>query len=224
MKVSGIERIEMGAEELFGRLSDLERLGDSLPSVQAVDVEHADRFTAAFRPTTGLGSTPVEMGFEVVERRPPQRLRVRGNGGGGEYAVDLQAAFDLVGGDGATEVHWSAEVRLHGVLRSLTQRVLPDLVAHQVSELLREATGGAAGHEAAGRRVAEDGATHGHGTEGDTADPRPGELVGDQAGGTDAPAGADAPLHADHVADVGGAGADAGTIADPDTYRKGPGW
>jgi carbon monoxide dehydrogenase subunit G len=140
MKVVGIERLELPAAEAWSRLSDLERLGNALPAVQVVDVEAPDGFTAAFRPTTGLGVTPVTMAFTVVERAEPNRLRVRGTGGASEYAVAVDASFELVADGTATQVHWSADVHVHGILRSLTQRVLPQLVGDQVAAVLEAAT------------------------------------------------------------------------------------
>jgi carbon monoxide dehydrogenase subunit G len=140
MKVVGIERMAMPPAETWSRLSDLERLGNALPAVQVVDVEQPDRFTAVFRPTTGLGSTPVTMVFDVAERSEPRRLRVIGTGGAGEYAIGLDAAFELVADGDATEVHWTLDTHLHGVLRSLTQRVLPELVRDQVAGVLAAAT------------------------------------------------------------------------------------
>jgi carbon monoxide dehydrogenase subunit G len=140
MKVVGIERLEMPAAEAWSRLSDVGRLGNALPAVQVVDVEAPDRFTAAFRPQTGLGATPLTMTFTVVERVDPQRLRVQGSGGASEYAVAVDASFELVADGDATQVHWSVDVHVHGVLRSLTQRVLPQLVRHQVAGVLETAT------------------------------------------------------------------------------------
>jgi carbon monoxide dehydrogenase subunit G len=121
-------------------LSDLERLGNALPAAQVVDVEGTDRFTAVFRPRTGLGVTPLQMAFTVEERSEPNRLRVRGDGGAAEYAIAIDASFELVESGAATEVHWSVDAHLHGVLRSLTQRVLPELIREQVAGVLAAAT------------------------------------------------------------------------------------
>jgi len=140
MKVVGIERLAMSSAETWSRLSDLERLGHALPAAQVVDVEQPDRFTAVFRPRTGLGVTPLTMVFTVAERSEPQRLRVTGTGGAAEYAIAVDASFELVADGDATQVHWSVDVHVHGVLRSLTQRVLPQLVRDQVAEVLATAT------------------------------------------------------------------------------------
>lgn len=139
MRIVGVTHLSLTAQDAWARLSDLERLGEALPAVQAVNVDGEDCFSAAFRAQTGLGATPIRMTFTVVEREAPGRLRVQGTGGAAEYAVEVDASFELVDdGDGA-QVHWSADVRIHGVLRSLTQRALPSLVRHQVEAVLHAA-------------------------------------------------------------------------------------
>jgi carbon monoxide dehydrogenase subunit G len=136
MTRAGIVRMDVPADEAWRRLSDLEQIGRALPAVDLVDVESPDRLVAAFGPTTGLGVTPLRMVFEVADRDERQRLRVQATGRGPDCAVRLEAAFELVPVGGATDVRWSLDVHVHGLLRSLTQRVLPDLVDRQVAAVL----------------------------------------------------------------------------------------
>jgi carbon monoxide dehydrogenase subunit G len=137
MRVSGAERLAVAPQDAWDRLTDLERLGQALPGCQAVNLDGGDRFTAAFRPSTGLGVTPVRMDFEVVERSAPHRLRVKGAGGGPEYALRVDVELELADDGGGTAVRWSTDAHVAGVLGSLTQRVLPGLIADQVAEVLR---------------------------------------------------------------------------------------
>lgn len=170
MRVSGVERLELARAEAWGRLTDLERLGAALPGCQAVNVEDDERFTAAFRPATGLGVTPVRMAFRVLERSEPDRLHVRGTGGGAEYAVTVDARLELADEGGGTAVRWTADVGVAGVLRSIAQRVLGGIVADQVAEVLRVARDGGAATEGLDAGHAE--AVAGRGaTTADVADP-----------------------------------------------------
>ncbi|MBS1879391.1 MAG: SRPBCC family protein [Actinobacteria bacterium] len=136
MKLSGNERLQLPRAEAWAKLSDPSTLGEALPAVESVEVDGADRFEATFRPTTGLGATSMKVAFEVVERDQPGRLVVRGNGGGGEYALRLQASFELSEADGGTDVAWDLDLHLHGVIRSLTQRVIESLARQQVAAVL----------------------------------------------------------------------------------------
>jgi carbon monoxide dehydrogenase subunit G len=136
MKLEGSERLSAGRAEVWAKLSDPRSLGEALPAVESVEVDGTDEFTASFRPMTGLGATPMTVDFEVAERDEPSRLVVRGNGGGGEYAVGLTAAFELAEAGDGTDVGWTLELHLHGVLRSLTQRVIEQLARQQVAAVL----------------------------------------------------------------------------------------
>lgn len=136
MKLTGSERLSGERTEVWARLADPRALGEALPAVESVEVGGEDEFTASFRPQTGLGATPMTIDFEVTEREEPSRLTVRGTGGGGEYAVRLIASFELAEADGGTDVGWSLELHLHGVLRSLTQRVIEQLARQQVEAVL----------------------------------------------------------------------------------------
>jgi carbon monoxide dehydrogenase subunit G len=136
MKLEGSERLDLPRAEAWAKLSDPRSLGEALPSVEQVEVEGNDGFEASFRPLTGLGATPMTIAFEVVERAEPERLLVTGTGGGGEYALRLQASFELAEADGGTDVRWTLDLHLHGVLRSLTQRVIEQLARQQVATVL----------------------------------------------------------------------------------------
>ena len=201
MRVTGSDHLPFGADEAFRRLSDVERLGHALPAVQAVNVESADRFTAAFRPTTGVGVTPVRMTFTVTERQAPARLRVEGDGGATDSAVHVRCDLDLAERDGGTDVSWAVDAQVLGVLRSLTQRVLPALVSDQVADVMSAVRGESP--ERGGR----------------ADEPEPGGQA--EPGGQGEP---DEPLDPEHVERIAGAGASTEDVADPERYHKGPGW
>jgi len=139
MKLEGSEHLDLPRAEVWAKLSDPQSLGGALPAVESVEVGGDDEFEATFRPTTGLGSTPMKVAFAVAEREEPSRLVVSGHGGAAEYAVRLRAAFELAEAGGGTDVGWTLELHLHGVLRSLTQRVIEQLARQQVAAVLASA-------------------------------------------------------------------------------------
>ncbi len=135
MNLSGSEHLEQPRADVWAKLSDPRALGEALPAVESVAVS-GDAFEATFRPTTGLGSTSMSFDFEVADRDEPARLVVTGNGGAAEFAVRLRAGFELSEAGGGTDVGWTLELHLHGVLRSLTQRVIEQLARQQVAAVL----------------------------------------------------------------------------------------
>jgi carbon monoxide dehydrogenase subunit G len=135
MKFSGSEKLQESPAEVWAKLSDPRALGEALPDVEGVEVA-GEGFEASFQPVTGLGATPMKVAFTVAEREEPKRLVVTGHGGAAEYAVRLRAGFELSAADGGTRVDWTLELRLNGILRSLTQRVIERLAQQQVAAVL----------------------------------------------------------------------------------------
>ena len=139
MNLAGTEHLDLPRAEVWAKLSDPRSLGEALPAVESVEVGGDDRFEATFHPTTGVGSTAMTVAFEVAERDEPSHLVVTGHGGAAEYALRLRAAFELAEAGGGTDVSWDLELHLHGVLRSLTQRVIEQLARQQVAAALASA-------------------------------------------------------------------------------------
>jgi carbon monoxide dehydrogenase subunit G len=139
MQAQGVHRAGVDPAVLWGALSDPERLGEALPQVGPVEVESADAFAASVRPATGLGVTPLRLDVRIVEREEPRRVRIAGDGEGGEYRVAFDVTLELDAAADGCEVRWDAQVQAFGVLASLTQRVLPMVLRDQISDVLRAA-------------------------------------------------------------------------------------
>ena len=144
MKVEGRHRASAAAPAVWAALGDPERLGRTLPGVDAVEVESPDSFRAVVRLPTDLGVTPFAMGFRVEEREEPSRLRIATTGVGGEHRVDLAADLELRPRDDGTEINWTCDARFFGVLSAVGQRVLPGVVQEQIQSVV-EAAADAAG-------------------------------------------------------------------------------
>src|SRR3954468_9064975 len=116
MQVQGAHRSDVSAPVLWAALSDPQRLGEALPEVGPVDVASPDAFSATALPATNLGVTPLALAVRITERDEPRRVRIVGEGVGGEQKV----AFDVVltfapVETGGCDVAWNAEVQAYGV-------------------------------------------------------------------------------------------------------------
>lgn len=145
MRARGERSAKAAPADLWRTLSDPQALGEALPNVELVDVEDADRFSASVRLATGVGVTPLRIQFTVADRREGEHVRITGTGSGGDNAVALEVEVDLAAQGAATAVRWTADVRVHGPLSSLGQRVIPGLVKGQVDAVLAAAEGRAGG-------------------------------------------------------------------------------
>jgi len=135
-QTQGVHRAGVAPAVLWGALSDPERLGEALPEVGPVEVASPDAFSASVRPATGLGVTPLRLDVRIAERDEPRRVRIVGDGAGGEYRVAFDVTLELEAADGGCDVRWDARVQAFGVLASLTQRVLGMLLRDQISVVL----------------------------------------------------------------------------------------
>jgi uncharacterized protein len=136
MIVSGQTTLAAAPSELWAVLRDPARLAATLPGVTDVSVWDEHRFSAVAHPVTALGETRVALEFEIAEQRPGEHVRIVGSGSSGENLVALTITLDLATDDDGTAATWHAEVLLRGVLRSLLQRGLGELMREQVEAVL----------------------------------------------------------------------------------------
>ncbi len=136
MIVSGEMTVAAAREELWAVLSDPERLAQALPGVGEVAVEDETHFSAVAHPITALGETRVAMEFEITEARPGEFVRIAGSGSSGENLIALSIALTLASEDTDTRASWQAELFARGVLASLLQRGLGELLREQVDAVL----------------------------------------------------------------------------------------
>jgi carbon monoxide dehydrogenase subunit G len=136
MIVSGQMTVASPREELWAVLSDPGRLAQALPGVGDVSVQDERHFSAVAHPFTALGETRVALDFEIVEARPGEFVRIAACGRSGENLLQLSIALELASAGEETQASWRAELLLRGVLASLLQRGLGELLREQVESVL----------------------------------------------------------------------------------------
>jgi len=136
MIVSGQASVPAPREQLWAVLSDPAALAQALPRVDLVSIEDGHRFSAVARPVTALGETSVALDFEIVEQRPGEYVRIVASGRSGENLLALSIALELADDGERTAASWRAEIALRGVLSSLLQRGIGELLRDQVESVL----------------------------------------------------------------------------------------
>jgi uncharacterized protein len=136
MILSGEMSVAVAPEELWAVLSDPQRLAAALPGVSDVSIEDEHHFSAVAHPLTALGETPVSLEFEIVEVRAGEFVAIAATGSAGENLLTLSVTLELASAGEGTRASWRAEVGLRGVLASLLQRGLAELVREQVDAVL----------------------------------------------------------------------------------------
>lgn len=137
MKIEGTTRVGAEKTAVWGVLTDPERLTALLPAGEVV-ARDDEVWQARLSSPTALGSSPFDFVFKLLEKRPEEYVRVFGHGYGSQNIVDLTAEILLSEVEGGTEVRWSSDVRLGGVLASLGQRSVPYVVRRQIEDVLEK--------------------------------------------------------------------------------------
>jgi carbon monoxide dehydrogenase subunit G len=136
MIFSGQLEVPAPRAQLWAILRDPARLAQALPGVNEVSIADERHFSAVARPLTALGETRVSMEFEVAEQREGEFVRIVGAGRSGENLISVDVSLSLSGDGEATDAAWRADVALRGVLASLLQRGIGELMREQIEGVL----------------------------------------------------------------------------------------
>lgn len=139
VEARGSVHLPVSPARLWERLSDPAQLATALPDVESVSYRDGASLRAVVHPRTGLGTTPLDLEVEVLEKTPERGVRLAGRGRGTEFEVDFELTIELADLDRECGVEWQGRVDAKGGVGALLQRVLPMLFTDQVEAVLRAA-------------------------------------------------------------------------------------
>ena len=123
MHIEGSRRFRAPRERVFRALTDPHELSVLIPGVQRVEVASADEWIAVVKSPFGPGLT-LKLDLHVTDRRPPEHARLVAWGKSFGARISIETEFELAEDGDATEMTWSAEVGLAGLLGGLGGRAL----------------------------------------------------------------------------------------------------
>jgi carbon monoxide dehydrogenase subunit G len=135
VRIGGTRRLPSSRERVWHALTDPEELASLMPGLDHIEVETDDEWTALVKPPFAHGLS-LKFAMRVTDRRPLEhaRLLAWGKSLGGRIAI--QTEFELADDDVGTQMAWSAEVRLAGLLRGFAGRALEPLARQQAERVL----------------------------------------------------------------------------------------
>jgi carbon monoxide dehydrogenase subunit G len=177
VNVAGDRTFDAPRATVWRVLNDPAAMARTMPGVESFDVHDDRRWTANVNIPLGLGGLRMKLEMEKTEEREPEYAALTAKGTGVGAMLRMQTSFALSdASDGATAMHWTADVRIAGPVGSMGQRVLQPIVNQQVQHVLgaleREIgneSGGATDGPAAGGAVPGEASAAGSGSLG--ADP-----------------------------------------------------
>ena len=143
MLLQGDVTIRAPRKQVWDFLTDPNQIGQCAPGVEKIEViEPLKRYRGVV--SVGLGGVKARFNgeVEVLELNEPNHAKLKAHGTAAGSAADALSEMSLSDGpDGATSVHWTADVNVSGQLASLAARLMVPVsqkLASQFYEKVRQ--------------------------------------------------------------------------------------
>jgi len=113
-------------QKVWGFLTNPDTVSKCAPGLKSVEIVVPDQQFKAVA-AVGFGAVSVTFTNDVsfIELNPPERAVVQVHGIAPGSAVDVVSEMKLSeGGDGTTELHWTADIKVVGTIASLASRMM----------------------------------------------------------------------------------------------------
>lgn len=124
MKLAGHYTLPGPPEKVWDLLTDPVRLAKLLPGCERLDPDGPDRFKAAVKFGLAAISGKYAGTLEFSEKKPHQSLRMKISGKGIPGFVDGSGLVELAGKSGQTEVSYTGDAQVGGMIASVGQRMI----------------------------------------------------------------------------------------------------
>lgn len=126
MRLKGDVTINAPRKKVWDFMTDPEQIGQCAPGVEAIEVIEPLK---KYRGVVSIGFGAVKARFsgnvEILELDEPNRAKLKAHGSATGSVADAVSEMHLSDGpDGATLVHWTADVTVAGQLASLASRLM----------------------------------------------------------------------------------------------------
>ncbi len=126
MHFEGVVTINVPREQVWEYVTDPNQVSQCAPGLQSMEIMVPNE---KFRAVASVGFGAVKATFttdvEWLELDPPHRAKMKAHGKAPGSAVDAISEMVLTDApDGATEMHWTADVVVMGTIASLAARMM----------------------------------------------------------------------------------------------------
>lgn len=126
MLLKGDVTIHAPRKKVWDFLTDPNQIGPCAPGVEKIETIEPDKKYRGVM-SVGLGSVKAKFNgdVEILELNEPDYAKLKAHGTATGSAADVMSEMMLSNGpDGATNVHWTADVQISGQLASLASRLM----------------------------------------------------------------------------------------------------
>jgi len=124
LKLDGSSTLPAAPADVWSLLTDPLRLARLLPGCERLDPDGPDRYKAIVKFGIAAVSGKYAGSLELSQKKPPHSLVLKLQGKGLSGFVTGEGRLELVEKDGATEVRYSGEAQVGGLIASVGQRML----------------------------------------------------------------------------------------------------
>ena len=137
MKIEGQYTIAAKAETVWERLNDPDVLAKSLPGVDKLEADGPDHYKATIKYKMGPVSGTFAGTVELSEKNPPHSMRLKTSARGGPGFVNGDGKVELVPKGEETEIHYSGDVQLGGMLAAVGSRMIEGAAKKSIEEFFQ---------------------------------------------------------------------------------------
>jgi carbon monoxide dehydrogenase subunit G len=124
MKLAGQYILPASPAKVWALLTDPNRLAKLLPGCERLDPDGPDRFKAAVKFGIAAISGKYAGTIEFAEKNPPNSMRMKLSGKGIPGFVDGVGHIELAEKGGQTELRYTGEAQVGGMIASVGQRMI----------------------------------------------------------------------------------------------------
>ncbi len=131
MKIQGTYTLPARREQVWQLLTDPQRLPDCLPGCEQLLAAGDDRYQVKLKLGIAAISGNYSGSVELSEKKPPVSLRMKVEGRGAPGFLSGEGKIELTENDGHTEVRYSGEAKVGGLIASVGNRMI-EMAARRV--------------------------------------------------------------------------------------------
>jgi len=135
MIFEGKYAIKASREKVWAFIVNPAQISKCLPDVKSLEVEGEDRFVAVVRVGVGLIRTDFKFRIEIVSKSPMGSVQLKAVGTDSGSSVLIDTRIELKEIAEGTELIYSSDAKIGGMMASLGQRIIKDAVEHTVTSI-----------------------------------------------------------------------------------------
>jgi carbon monoxide dehydrogenase subunit G len=135
MIFEGRYELKAPREKVWDFIIDPARIGKCLPELKSMEVEGEDKFAAVIRLGVGHLRTDFKFSIEITGKEPISNVQLKAVGTGSGSNVTIDTTIELKETAAGTELIYSANASVAGIMASLGQRVIHDTTEKTVTAI-----------------------------------------------------------------------------------------